>query len=138
MLALGTKVSNPVNCKKVLVIDDEPIVREIVQYCLEDLAGWNVVTAQSAWEGLSQVTAEKPDAIILDVMMPRVDGLTFLEQLRANPQTQSIPVFLLTAKAEFTDPRRVCALGLAGALAKPFDPYELIEAIATAFGWTKD
>lgn len=68
--------------------------------------------------------------------MPGTDGLTFLQLLRANPQTQSIPVFLLTARSEFTDPRWIFSLGLAGALAKPFDPYELVEAITTAFGWT--
>ena len=122
--------------KRVLIIDDEPIIREVVQNCLEDLAGWNVLTANSGNEGLTKVVEEKPDAIILDVMMPGMDGLTFLQRLRANPETQYVPVFLLTAKAEFTDPRRICSLGLAGALAKPFDPYELIEKIATAFGWT--
>lgn len=136
MLAIGNQVLNTINCKKLLVIDDEAIIREVVQYCLEDLAGWDVVTAESASEGLFQVTAENPDAIILDVSMPGTDGLTFLQLLRANPQTQSIPVFLLTARSEFTDPRWIFSLGLAGALAKPFDPYELVEAIATAFGWT--
>jgi CheY-like chemotaxis protein len=135
MLALGAKALSSVNCKKILVIDDEALIREVVQNCLEDLAGWNVVTAQSASEGLTQAIAEQPDAILLDVMMPGIDGLTFLQLLRANPLIESIPVFLLTAKSEFTDPKWVWGLGLAGALAKPFDPYELIEAICTAFNW---
>lgn len=135
MLAVEMSVQNNIDNKKVLVIDDEAVIREIVQYCLEDLAGWNVVTAESASEGFSQIIAEKPDAIILDLSMPGTDGLTFLQQLRANPQTQLTPVFLLTARAEFTNPRWILNLGLAGALAKPFDPYELVQAIATAFGW---
>ena len=121
--------------KKILLIDDEAIIREVVQSCLEDLARWDVITASSGKEGLTKVIEEKPDAIILDVMMPGMDGLTFLQRLRENPENLSIPVFLLTAKSELTQPQKIAALGLAGALAKPFDPYELIEQIATAFDW---
>ena len=110
------------NCKKVLVIDDDEMIQEVVKNCLEDLAGWDVVMANSGWEGLTKVVEEKPDAIVLDMMMPGMDGLTFLQQLRADSETQAIPVVLLTAKLEFTDPQRVAKLGVIGAISKPFYP----------------
>ena len=128
----------PVNAasnKKVLVIDDQPVIREVVQICLEDLAHWNVTTAKSGLEGLIKVSQQKPDGIILDVMMPSMDGFSILRQLKTNPETKSIPVFFLTAESELTEPQNIVALGLAGALIKPFEPYELVEAIAKAFGW---
>jgi len=125
-----------VNCKKVLVIDDDEMIQEVVKNCLEDLAGWDVVMANSGWEGLTKVVEEKPDAIVLDMMMPGMDGLTFLQQLRADSETQAIPVVLLTAKLEFTDPQRVAKLGVIGAISKPFDPCKLAAQIATFLGWT--
>ncbi len=124
------------NCKKVLVIDDDEMIQEVVKNCLEDLAGWDVVMANSGWEGLTKVVEEKPDAIVLDMMMPGMDGLTFLQQLRADSETQAIPVVLLTAKLEFTDPQRVAKLGVIGAISKPFDPCKLAAQIATFLGWT--
>lgn len=122
--------------KRVLIIDDDAMIREVVKSCLEDLAGWYVPTASSGAEGLLKVIEEKPDAIVLDMMMPGMDGLTFLQRLRANSETQSIPVILLTAKVEFTDPQRISTLGLAGAISTPFDPYTVVEQIATFLGWT--
>lgn len=136
MLATGIKAVNAATDKKVLIIDDEPLIREIVQSCLEDLAHWKVTTAKSGLEGLAKVTQEKPDGIILDVKMPGMDGLSVLQQLKKNKETQSIPVFLLTGELEFTEPQKIFALGLAGALGKPFKAYELVEAIAKAFGWS--
>jgi CheY-like chemotaxis protein len=121
--------------KKILLIDDEAIIREVVQSCLEDLARWDVITASSGKEGLIKLIEEKPNAIILDVMMPGMDGLTFLQQLRDNPENLSIPVFLLTVKSELIQPQIIAALGLAGALSKPFDPYELVQKIAIACNW---
>lgn len=117
--------------KKILVVDDEEVIREIVQSCLEDLGGWNVITAQSGQEALGKVMEEKPDAIILDVMMPGMNGLKFLQLLRENPENQSIPIILLTAKLEFTNLQQIINLDLAGVIPKPFDPYELVEKIAT-------
>lgn len=121
--------------KKILVVDDEAIIREVVQSCLEDLAHWEVVTASSGLEALIKVMREKPDAILLDMMMPGINGLSLLQHLRVNPITQTIPIFLLTASSEFVNPHKFCSLGVAGALAKPFDPYELIAEIKKAFNW---
>lgn len=132
---MKTAIANAVNTKKVLVIDDEPIIREVIQTCLEDLAGWDVRTARSGWDAMNKMTEERPDAIILDVIMPGMDGLTFIRKLRANQEIRSIPIFLLTSRAEYTDQKHISDLDLAGALTKPFDAYELVEQIATAFGW---
>jgi CheY-like chemotaxis protein len=124
--------------KRILVIDDDAIVREVVQSCLEELAGWDVVTAKSGQEGLIKADLKKPDAIVLDMIMPGMDGLAFLERLRANSQTRFIPVFLVTVREEFTDRRWVNSLNLAGVLAKPFDPFQLVEQLAAVLGETAE
>ncbi|MUG99080.1 response regulator [Scytonema sp. UIC 10036] len=121
--------------EKILIVDDEEIIRLVVQSCLEDLAGWNVITAQSGQEALSKVMEEKPDAILLDVMMPGMTGLEFLRLLRENPKNQYIPVILLTAKSEYTTPQKIIDFGLAGAISKPFDAYELVENISNFLNW---
>ena len=97
--------------KRILLIDDEEHVREVVQTCLETLGGWNVLSAASAQEGLIRAQAEQPDAILLDVMMPGMDGLAFLRQLRSNRATQDIPVVLLTAMAHRFNPQQLTELG---------------------------
>jgi CheY-like chemotaxis protein len=121
--------------KRILLIDHEVHVSEVVQACLNDLGGWDVLSVASAWEGLNQAMAAQPDAIVLDISMPGMDGFAFLQQLRANPVTQSIPVVLLTAKARWFTPQQLQQLGLAGAIAKPFHPLSLTNEIAKALGW---
>lgn len=124
--------------RRVLLIDDEEPVVAVVQSCFEDIAGWQVLTAASGREGLIIAEAEQPDAIVLDVMMPEMDGLTFLQRLKANVAIQSIPIVLLTAKASLTEPRQVATLGVAGAIAKPFDPISLAAQVAHFLGWTME
>lgn len=121
--------------KRILFIDDELHVRQVVKACLEALGGWNVLLAGSGQEGLVQAVSEKPDAIILDVMMPEMDGLALLQQLKANPVTQSIPVVFLTARLSFTEPQRFQKLGVKGAIAKPFNSLTLVPQITNALGW---
>jgi CheY-like chemotaxis protein len=123
------------SAKKILVVDDEESVRLVVQSCLEDLAGWEVLAAASGSAGLEMAIDQHPDAIILDVMMPGMDGLMFLQKLRADPELQDIPTILLTAKVELTAPDRYLAHGAVGALAKPFDPMSLIEQVRVFLGW---
>jgi CheY-like chemotaxis protein len=119
--------------KRVLVIDDEESVQLVVQSCLEDLGGWQVSTASSGQEGLGKAVREQPDAIVLDVMMPGMDGITFLERLKSDPQIEAIPVVLLTAKVEVIARSR--SYGAIGAIAKPFDPMRLVEQVAQFLGW---
>ena len=122
--------------KQILVIDDEAAIQEVVQSCFEDLAGWTVITASSGRTGFAQALTAKPDAIVLDVLMADMDGLTLLRQLKANPTTEAIPVVLLTIATDFADSQNCAALGAIGAIAKPFDPFSLVEQVASFLGWT--
>jgi CheY-like chemotaxis protein len=122
--------------KRILVIDDEDVIQEVVQGCFEDVAGWEVLLASSGREGLEQVVTEQPDAIVLDEMMPGMDGIAFLKQLRASDHNPSIPVVLLTAKVDLADPKLLRELGVVDAIAKPFDAIALVERVAEVLGWT--
>jgi CheY-like chemotaxis protein len=121
--------------KKILVIDDESDIREVAKLCLEINSNWEVITVDSGEMGLAVATAEKPDAILLDVMMPDMDGLATLEKLQKNRKTKDIPVILLTAKVQANQKERYKILGIAAILAKPFDPVNLAGQIATILNW---
>jgi CheY-like chemotaxis protein len=122
--------------KRILVIDDEDVIQEVMQGCFEDVAGWEVLLASSGREGLEKIVAEQPDAIVLDEMMPGMDGIAFLKRLRANDDNPSIPVVLLTAKVDLADPKLLRELGVVDAIAKPFDAIALVERVAEVLGWT--
>lgn len=124
--------------KQILFVDDELHIRQIVKACLETIGGWSVLLATSGQEALVKAISEKPDAIILDVMMPEMDGLTVLQELKANPVTQSIPVVFLTARLSLTEPQRFQDLGVKAAIAKPFNPLILVPQISSALGWNED
>ena len=121
--------------KRILVIDNEEYIREIAQICLETVASWEVITAGSGREGLILAEREQPDAILLDVMMPDLDGIATFEKLQANPLTQNIPVILLTAKVQASDRRRYAEMGLKAAIAKPFNPLQLASQVSEALNW---
>lgn len=121
--------------RQILTIDDESHVREVVNACLEALGGWQVLAAPSGQQALNLLEQEKPDAIILDWMMPDMDGLAFLKCLRTNLATQTIPVIVLTAKAHLLQPDELADLGVVATIAKPFDPLALAEKIADSLGW---
>ena len=121
--------------KKVLVIDDEDGIREIIQICLEAAAGWDVLTAASGSEGLATAQAEQPDAILLDVMMPDMDGPTTFRQLQANRATQHIPTILLTAKAKISEQQQFIDLGVTGVITKPFKAQDLVNQIRQILNW---
>ena len=121
---------------KVLIIDDEDDIREVAALSLESVAGWEVVTANSGSLGLARAVEYQPDAILLDVMMPGMDGPTTFRELRKNPATAKIPVLLLTAKVQSSDQRRFADLGVEAVLFKPFDPLTLSTQIAGVLGWS--
>ncbi|HEX7102145.1 MAG TPA: response regulator [Nitrolancea sp.] len=121
--------------KRILLIDDEPEIREIVRVSLELVGGWDVSATGSAREGLTLAADQLPDAILLDVMMPDMDGPTAFQALQAAPETSAIPVILLTAKVQTADLLRFDQLGVAATIAKPFDPLTLPGQVATALGW---
>ncbi|KYC35681.1 two-component system response regulator [Scytonema hofmannii PCC 7110] len=122
--------------KRILVVDNEEYIQEVTKICLETVAGWEVVTAGSGKEGISKAEDFQPDAILLDVMMPDMDGPTTFEKLQENPATKTIPVILLTAKIQASDRRRYAQMGIKTAIAKPFNPLELAGQVAAALGWS--
>src|SRR5258708_35903588 len=105
--------------------EDEDDIREVGQWSLEMVAGWRVLTASSGAEGLVRAEAEQPDVILLDCMMPQMDGPTTFIKLQAGAATTHIPVVMLTAKTQAADLRQLLSLGVRGVLAKPFDPMQL-------------
>lgn len=128
MIAVGTK--------RILVIDHEPNMRQIVLTCLRMIGGWQTLSAATAQEGLVKAETEQPDVIILEGLNLEINVAAFLQQLRANPKTESIPVIFLTAQPHLTERHRFLALGAVGAIAKPFDPLALASKIAAALGWS--
>lgn len=121
--------------KRILIVDDEERIREVVQAALEDLGGWNTLTAASGSEGLLKAATESVDAILLDVSMPDMDGFRFFEQLQINPTTQTIPVVLLTAKVLPGDRLRFSQMNVAGVISKPFNPVTICTQVAQILGW---
>ncbi|HEV2500569.1 MAG TPA: response regulator [Terriglobia bacterium] len=121
--------------RKILLIDDEPAIVEVTRATLEILAGWAVIAASSGSEGVALAAAEQPDAILLDVMMPDMDGPRTLKDLQAGARTGDIPVVFLTAKVQAADIRRFRNLGAAGVIAKPFDPLRLASEVSSILGW---
>lgn len=110
---------------KVLIIDDDADIRKVASLALSRLGGMEVAEASNGAEGIAAAAALKPDGILLDVMMPGLDGPAVLGRLRADPVTASIPVIFLTAKAMGSEIARLRSLGAAGVLTKPFDPASL-------------
>lgn len=122
--------------RSVLIIDDEDDIREVAALSLEAVAGWSVFTANSGKDGILAATELKPDAILMDVMMPGMDGPTTFKIMQQTQAISHIPVVLLTAKVQGVDQRRFADLGVAAVLFKPFDPLLLSTQIAQALGWT--
>lgn len=122
--------------KKILIIDDEDRIREVVAMCLQTMAGWETVTAGSGAEGVVCAESVQPDAILLDMSMPEMDGATTFQKLQENPATQSIPVILLTAKVQPIERAQFTQMGVAGMISKPFDPVKLSQQISALLGWS--
>jgi len=118
-----------------LIIDDEDDIREVAALSLESVAGWEIATANSGAAGIERAKEFKPDAILMDVMMPGMDGPTTFRAMQQIPEVAQIPVLLLTAKVQGVDQRRFADLGVVAVLFKPFDPMTLAQQIATTLGW---
>ena len=113
---------------RVLVVDDDPQVLRLMRVNLE-LEGYDVVSAPDGEEALEAVLTERPDLVVCDVMMPGVDGLTVLRNLRANPRTSKIPFVVVSAKAQRSDVKAALDMGADRYITKPFDPQELLDAV---------
>lgn len=121
--------------RRILVVDDEALLRELVQACLEDLAGWQTQVASSGEECLQVLQTGLVDAILLDVSMPGMDGFSVYEQIQANPKTGTIPVILLTAKVLPSDRVKFAQMGVAGVISKPIEPLTLMAEITEILNW---
>lgn len=110
---------------RVLVVDDEEDVRYVVRMSLERVGKMTVLEASSGEEGIARAKSEKPDFILLDMMMPDMDGAATFLQLLTNEETASIPVVFLTAKAMASEVQRLTDLGARGVVVKPFNPMTL-------------
>jgi CheY-like chemotaxis protein len=125
--------------RRVLVVDDEEAIREIAALSMQAVGGHEVATASSGSEAVRLALAAPPDVILLDVMMPGVDGPTTVLQLQRDERTRGIDVILLTAKVHARDTARLGQIaGVAGIIAKPFDPMTLPGQVAEILGWEGD
>ena len=121
--------------RTILVIDDSALIREVVRIGLRDGHGWLVHGAESGAEGIELAARERPDAILLDVEMPGLDGPATLARLLAHDVTRGIPVLFLTGHATPRDRSRLTALGAVGVIAKPFAHATLAAVVAALLGW---
>ncbi|MGI0494024.1 response regulator [Alkalinema pantanalense CENA528] len=121
--------------KRVLIIDDEDSIRKVVQFGLPLVADWDVLVAGSGREGIITAQTEHLDAILLDVMMPQMDGLATFRALQQHPKTQFIPVIFLTAMATMSDHTTLNDLGGHGVITKPFNALELAGQITKLLNW---
>ena len=117
--------------KKILVVDDEPSLVMMVESRLK-ANRYGVIIANNGIECLEKAQTEKPDLILLDIMMPEMDGFQTLEKLRENNQTKSIPVIMLTAKSQLDDVNKAANLGVTDYIVKPFSPVVFLEKIHKA------
>ena len=121
--------------KRVLLVDDEDDIREVAGMSLETVAGWTVLAARSGREGLKIAAEQQPDVILLDVMMPDMDGPSTFRNLQETEATRAIPVIFLTAKAQMREQRGFRELGAQGVISKPFDPLTLADQVSEILGW---
>jgi CheY-like chemotaxis protein len=113
---------------RVMAVDDDHVIRGLLEVNLE-MEGHEVVTAVDGQDALVKVGSTRPDLILLDVMMPNVNGWQVAEELKGNPTTRHIPIVFLSARAMEADVRKGTALGVQAYVTKPFDPIDLMELV---------
>jgi len=121
--------------RSILVVDDEADVRTLAVMSLERVGGYRVRAAASGAECLAELASELPDVVLLDVMMPVMDGPTTLDAIRANADARAVPVVFLTAGVVDANLDRLRVLPVAGVLRKPFDPLSLPAELAQLLDW---
>jgi DNA-binding response OmpR family regulator len=119
--------------KKVLVIDDDPTVQRLTEYVLKK-SGYEVLSAANGIDGLRKARAEKPDLVILDVMLPGLDGFEVCDRLRRDPETAHIPVLMMSGKAQATDDATAHTVGANEYLVKPASPAEIQRRVSRLLG----
>jgi len=119
----------------VLVVDDDDSIREITEMALDVVSGWNVIAAAGGAQAIELAREHRPDAVLLDLMMPVVDGRATFQALRADERTRDIPVILLTAKLQVGQVQAWDDMAVAGVISKPFSPMTLGTEVAAMLGW---
>jgi DNA-binding response OmpR family regulator len=119
--------------KRILAVDDERVIARLMEHHLTR-AGYDVAVAHDGAEALEKVREFSPDLVILDVMMPKLDGFEVLRRLKDDPQTESIPVIMLTARSESEDALQGYDSGAQWYLSKPFDPEVLLSYVRNVLG----
>ncbi|MNU58670.1 response regulator [uncultured Brevundimonas sp.] len=114
--------------KTVLTVDDSRTMRDMLMLALKD-AGYRVVQAEDGVHGLEVLQAERPDIVITDINMPRMDGFGFIEGMRADPHHKATPVLVLTTESDAAKKQRAREAGATGWIVKPFDPAKLVDAV---------
>jgi len=117
----------------ILVVDDDPVIQKLLAVNFE-MEGYHVVTAGDGEAALACVASERPDVVVLDVMMPKIDGIEVVRRMKADPATAPVPVLLLSAKAQAADVTEGLDAGADGYVTKPFDPVDLLERVASLLG----
>lgn len=123
--------------RRILVVDDSPLIREVARVGLETVGGFEVTTVESGSEALTRAATEPPDAILLDVVMPDMDGPATLAGLRSRDDTRDVPVILVTGKDEPADRQRFDDLAVAGVIPKPFDVATLSARVSEILEWER-
>jgi two-component system phosphate regulon response regulator PhoB len=113
---------------KILVIEDEPDLLEVIQYNL-DREGHKVIACRNGEQGLSRIRTDNPDLVILDLMLPGMDGVEVCRQVKADPVTRAIPIIMVTAKSEESDIVLGLGIGADDYITKPFSPRELVARV---------
>jgi len=111
--------------KKILLVDDENDIRLVASLSLRRIGHFDVSTAESGAEGLLKIKTDAPDVVLLDMMMPGMDGLLVLEKIKADPDIKDIPVIFMTARVQAAEKELYLSKGAAGVISKPFDPMSL-------------
>jgi len=129
------KEVNSVAKGKILVVDDEVYIVHILDFSL-GVEGYDVMTALDGEQALAKVAQEKPDLIVLDIMMPKLDGYETCKALKSDPETRDIPIILLSAKGRNVDQKVGFEVGADDYITKPFSPRKLVERINSILGQT--
>ncbi len=114
--------------EKILIVDDDAFIRRPLEFILRE-EGFAPRTAANGEEGLAKLEGERPDLIVLDVMMPGIDGFDVCRRVRTDARFSSIPVILLTAKGQESDRERALAVGATEFMSKPYSPSELLRRV---------
>ena len=132
---MNVEVQSHNSLRHVFIIDDDEMLRSIARFGFESVGGFRVSEAETGAEAIGMNLAESPDVLLLDVMMPLIDGPKTLESLRSSNLFSQTPIIFLTANHLDDEVSRLLSLSVAGVIRKPFKPLELPAQVAKILGW---